>query len=565
MRRYLKNCACTDLNDYAKSILTRKKKASKEVIAQYKLVKEEFAKGEIEVDIEQYDKYIKIGFLFFNEIFDWQRAATALCLCTYYKKTRKPRWNKVTVLMGRGSGKDGMIAWWSTCLTSKYHGINDYDIDIIANNMDQALRPIEDIVKMCQRQPSSKGMDKFFRKKGDSIISLKTGSVITARSSDANQHDGLRSGAVFFNEVHAYENYSRINVMRSGLGKKPDPKLFYFTTNGEVRGGVLDDMLEKAQLILQKQKADKGNLFLIYKLDDKRQVDNPSNWIMANPSIESMDHIRTEIEDEYDDWKSNPRAYPAFLQKRFNIPEMPSDTEVVPWELIEKTNQPYDYDKLKGSTCIVGIDLSKTTDWTAINFLFFDNEIEKFISLNHAFICAQSKDLPGIKAPYQEWCTKGYAEIIDEKEVEPRKVIDYILNVAQANSYNIECIVIDDFKKGILSKALNDAGFSKDYGNLDIVRPLKIAPLVPVIESYFIQEKFIWNNRMLMWATNNTKVIPWKVKTTGDNETGNQLYGKINPRFRKTDPFMAFVHSMVKANELVGLEENDYENRIRGF
>ena len=83
--------------------------------------------------------------------------------------------------------------------------------------------------------------------------------------------------------------------------------------------------------------------------------------------------------------------------------------------------------------------------------------------------------------------------------------------------------------------------------NLKVIRPSDIAEVIPIIERSFINEKLIWGkNSMLRWATNNTKVIPWKrTKTTGDNDLGNQLYAKINPRFRKTDPFMAFVHSMV--------------------
>lgn len=563
MRYFLKNCRCQDLNTYARDILKKKIKASNELIRQYELVKKEFEKGQIEVDLEQYEKYIKIGFLFFPVIFDWQRAATALALCTYHKGTHKPRWNKVMIMTGRGSGKDGMIAWWSCCLTSTYNNIPRYDVDIIANNFTQSLRPIQDIEDMCMEHKAK--MKNFYKRVGDSIISLKTNSYITARSSDATQQDGLRSGCIIFNEIHAYQNYAKMNVMKSGLGKKPYPRTFYFTTNGEVRGAVIDDILEKANLVLQGHKHDKGNLFLLYKLNDKKEVHLKKNWIMANPSLKYMDSLQTEIEDEYEDWSQNPNAFPAFLQKRFNLPEIPQDQEVVPWELIEKTNQPYDTERLKGMTCIVGIDLSKTTDWTAVNFLFYDEDLDKFVCVNHSFICAHSRDLQGIKAPYQEWCNKGFGTIVDEKEIRPDFVISYVQALAQENDYNIEYIVIDDFKKGIMKNALEEAGYSKEKENLEIVRPLKIAPLVPIIESCFIQEKLIWlNNRMLMWACNNTKVIPWKVKTTGDSDLGNQLYGKINPHYRKTDPFMAFVHSMVMADHLTNIDQH-YTERIRGF
>lgn len=560
---FLKGCKCKDLNDYAKAILKGSKRCSKEIKQQYQLIKQEFEDGTIETDVELYEKYIKIGFLFFPEIFDWQRAETALVLCTFYKGTKKPRWNKVYNIIGRGSGKDGLIAWWSICLTSVYHGIENYDVDIIANNIDQSLRPIKDIMQMVKKQSDKKPMNHFFKKIGDCVMSLKTNSAITARSSDATQQDGLRTGAIMFNEIHAYENYSRLNVMISGLGKIADPRQFYFTTNGEVRGAVLDSVIDKAHRVLNKQVSDRRTLYFLYKLDDKEEVHDLDNWIKSNPSIEYMPQIKEEIEDEYEDWKEAPNTYPAFLQKRFNLPEMPSDVEVVPWEILELTEQPYDLEKLKGKNCVVGIDLSKTTDWTAVNFLFYDDDIEKFICLNHAFVCKQSKDLQGVKAPYIEWANQGLLTLIDEKEVEPESVVKYITDLAEVNEYNIISIAIDEFKKGIMKRSLEEYGFSLEGGNLEIVRPLKIAPLVPVIESYFMQERFIWNNRMLMWSTNNAKVVPWKPRTTGNSDLGNQLYGKINPRFRKTDPFMAFVHSMVKADNLI--DTQDYVNRIRGF
>ncbi len=533
-----------DVDNYLNAVLSGEKKASKEIIQQCSIIAEEFESKSIEVNTYLYDKYIKIGFLFHKEIFDWQRFATAICLCTFYKGTKRARWNKVLFEIGRGNGKDGVIAWWSACLTSVYHGVEHYDIDIIANNYDQSTRPLIDIKDMAE----AKDKKSFYEKIGDSVVSHKTKSNINARSSEASMQDGLRSGAVIFNEVHQFENYKKLNVMITGLGKIDDPRQFFFTTNGEVRGGVLDDMLDTANDVLNKVADDKRTLYFIYKLDNKEEVHSEENWLKANPSLPYRETLYDQIKDEYDTWKRNPDNMPAFLQKRMNLPEMPSDQEVVPWEVILKTNQDYDFNKLHGMNCVLGIDLSKTTDWTAFNLLFYDADIDKYICINHAFICGKNKDLPGIKAPYQDWCRDGLATIIDEKEVDPEYVVSYIMQFAEENEYNIIHAVIDDFKKGILLGILEKYNFSKDTDSLTITRPSNIAPTVPIIERTFINEKFVWgDNPMLRWATNNTKVIPWhNTKTTGNNDLGNQLYGKINKRFRKTDPFMALVHSMVR-------------------
>ena len=59
-----------------------------------------------------------------------------------------PRWPDGFCLIGRGAGKDGTIALESLCLISHYNNIKGYDVDICANNEEQAMRPLEE---MCIR------------------------------------------------------------------------------------------------------------------------------------------------------------------------------------------------------------------------------------------------------------------------------------------------------------------------------------------------------------------------------------------------------------------------------
>ena len=549
------------LDTYIRDILNGNIPACKELIKQTKIIQKEFADHNIELNLELYDKYTKIGGLFFNEVFPFQSFALAMSLCTFYKGTSRARWNKLLDVMGRGNGKDTLIAVSSASLVSPYHGIKHYDIDIIANNYDQSTRPINDINYMVKERKK----EKFYQKIADSIYCPQTDSYINARSSDAKMQDGLRSGAVVFNEIHAYQNYAKLNVMITGLGKIDDPRTLYFTTNGEERGAVLDDMLDTAVDVLDGLADDRRFLYLIYKLDNLEEIHDKKMWIKANPMLPFRQTLQDEIEDEYETWKRNPTNMPAFPQKRMNLPISSAEQEVASWDVIMKTEQEYDYDNLDGMDCVLGIDASKTTDWTAVNLLFYDADVEKYICINHAFICGKNRDLPGIKAPYRDWCSQGLGTIVDEKEVPPDMVIGWAMTLAEEHNYNIVSVVLDNFKKGIFSSEFEKYGYSKDIGNLFVIRPSDIAEVIPVVERAFINEKLVWKgNSMLRWATNNTKVIPWKrTKTTGDNDMGNQLYAKINPRFRKTDPFMAFVHSMIRRMDIEEeyIDPNDIGNR----
>ena len=71
------------------------------------------------------------------------------------------------------------------------------------------------------------------------------------RTNSPKGKDGLRSGICIFNEIHQYEDYKNINVFTTGLGKKKHPRRSYYTTNGDVRVGPLDDLLESCEQILR--------------------------------------------------------------------------------------------------------------------------------------------------------------------------------------------------------------------------------------------------------------------------------------------------------------------------
>ena len=136
--------------------------------------------------------------------------------------------------------------------------------------------------------------------------------------------------------------------------------------------------------------------------------------------------------------------------------------------------------------------------------------------------------------------------MVDDVEIHPEIITDYIQ--AAMMKYCIKGIAIDDFRYALLAAALREIGFdAKVYKNLKLVRPSDIMRVATVIDSCFANDNFIWgDNPVLRWGTNNTKMIPYgrKPGKKDDADIGNYVYGKIEAKSRKTDPFMALVASM---------------------
>ena len=86
---------------------------------------------------------------------------------------------------------------------------------------------------------------------------------------------------------------------------------------------------------------------------------------------------------------------------------------------------------------------------------------------------------------------------------------------------------------------------AKDKTRVKLVRPSDIMQVDPVIQECFDRDLFTWGDTPpLRWAVNNTKRVRSGRKAGTD--TGNFYYAKIEPKSRKTDPFMALVASMTE-------------------
>lgn len=498
-----------------------------------------FETENIHIDEEQLGKYMEMCRKYIPfDLFPWQKFVIALHDCCYWDDTGQPRWPDLFCMLGRGAGKDGTIAVESFLLTSPYNGIREYDVDICANNEDQAVRPVEDLIGFFEIPDHIRKLKKFYHWTKQKVVSIKTRSVIKGRTNSPKGKDGLRSGIVIFNEIHQYENYGNIDVFTTGLGKKKHPRRSYYTTNGDVREGPLDDLLADGEDVLRSGSDDNGTLYFICKLDSKEEVHDEKNWTKANPSLPYLPNLLLEIRKEYRDWKKNPDRLPAFMSKRMNLPDGAKEAAVTDWDSIAATNQ--EIPDLKGWNCTVGIDYAKTTDWAAVNFHFKNGD--KRYDINKAWICSASKDIPRIKAPWREWVSKGLLEYVDDVEIHPSVIANYIFETGKA--YNISMVAIDSYRCSLLSDALSKVGISKEHGNLMLVKQTDIIKVVPVIDHCFLNRYFSWgDNPVLRWATNNTKTIRYGRDVGADK--GSFVYAKIEAKSRKTDPFMALVASMV--------------------
>lgn len=505
-----------------------------------------FSTEDLIVDYDLIDNYLKLTKYFpFKNLFPWEECLLVLWDCVFTQEGQ-PRWPDLFALMGRGAGKDAFIGFDSFCNISPYNPAKNYNVDICAYNEEQATQPVNDVVKVLERPGQESKLAKFFHHTLEMIRGRKNGGIIRGRTNNPNGRNGLRSGKVIFNEVHLFENYNNIKVFTAGLGKVDHPRRGIFTSNGHVSDGPLDDYDARSMRILFEGEDDNGLLPFICRLGSADEVDDEANWYKANPSLQYLDSLLREIRREYDGWKANPAEHGDFMAMRMGIRAGFNEIMVTDYEKILRTKK--SLPDLTKWRCVVGVDYAELSDWASV-VLHFRRGNERF-DIHHSWICAKSKTLPMVKAPWQDWERKGHVTVVDDVSISPDLLAEYVK--VMGLKYSIKVLSMDHYRWTLVSDAFRKVGFdAADKERVHLVRPSDIMQTDPVIQECFNRDYFNWgDDPALRWATNNTKRVRASKKVGSD--TGNYYYAKIEGKSRKTDPFMALVAAMTVESCLEG-------------
>ena len=496
-------------------------------------------RDDIYFDEEKVEAGLSLQKYFPFNLLEWEIFLFAL-IAGVFLKSGDIFFSEVRAMLGRGSGKNGFISFLCFYFISPVHGIKGYNVDLLANAEKQAKTSFNDVYEIIKdpiEKSYKKVLSKHFKATKEEVKGLKTKSTLRFNTSSKRGKDSKRTGAVIFDEKHEYLDSTNMNTLMSGLGKVKDPRKITITTDGHVRGGVLDKEKEENRKILSAYDPDNRTLVFICKIDEEKEWNQEEKWIKAIPSINDFPYLKTEIKNEVRSMSNTPDYYKEFMAKRMNFPVGDKDIEVATWEDIMATNQ--EFIDLKGKDCVGGIDFAKSNDFIGCCLIFYENE--KYYVLQHTFICAKSRDLLGIKAPLKDWASKGDCTFIDDVEIPPEIVVQWFDTMKQ--KYNIKKIAIDYFRFSLLNSCLKQIGFDAfELKNVKLVRPSDIMKVSVKINSIFVRHLYVWGDvPILRWATNNSKKI-----IQGNNIT----YGKQEPNYRKTDTFMALVNGMTVVDEI---------------
>lgn len=498
------------------------------------LTKHILTRDDIFFDTEMHDNYIAFTEKHYFKLNPFQKFITAFVFL-YYKDDGFPFYEQFFIYMARGAGKNGLISSLVHFLTSDLHGIDNYNVSIVANSEEQAMTSFDEIYNVIDLAGKKSVLQKLFKHQKSEIISRTNGSKIKFHTSNAKTKDSLRDGCVIYDEVHEYDDSAIVDVFSSGLGKVRHSREFFITTDGFVRGGYLDDLKERAMRILKGENLEDPLFVFMATLDDDDEMNDPSNWQKANPMFHEpmSDYAKglfRKVRTQYTTLgNSKPSARIRFMTKRMNFPGTDLETSVATWEEIEATSR--EMVDLKHKSCVGGLDFASVRDFVAVGLLFKDGN--DYIWKSHSFINRNFLKRVEMQAPIEDWAAEGLLTIVDEPVINIKHVVRWFVEMRE--QYGLTTIVADTFRFDLVKTALEEEGFEIMYVRTKGIEAL----LAPRVETIFAEKRVVFGDNPLMrWYTNNVKVIT--------DKKGNRTYGKKEEVRRKTDGFQAFIHALYR-------------------
>lgn len=302
----------------------------------------------------------------------WQQFIVANIVGFYWHGTNDRRFTSSYIEVSRKNGKTALAA--ALCLYFLIaDGEDGAEVDLAANSREQAKIAFDFCFEFAkQLDPSGKYLTSHLK----GIKFNLNASTLKVFAADASKLDGFNASFGLIDEYHAAKNSKVRDVIKSSMGMRQNPHLCTITTAGFDKTLPCYQLRATAIEILHKLKEDDSMFIAIYSLDDNDDWTDESNWIKCTPNMNvtvTQKYIREQVQSAL----NNPSEEVGVKTKTLNL--WCDSAEVwLPDTYIVKSTRNVDLTSFQDELCYIGVDLSATSDLTAVSYLVVKDGIYYF-------------------------------------------------------------------------------------------------------------------------------------------------------------------------------------------
>ncbi len=364
---------------------------------------------------------------------NWQQFIIANIVGWYWKDGNTRRFTSSYIEVSRKNGKTALAA--ALCL---YYLIADgedgAEVDLAANSKEQAKIAFE-FCSSFSKQLDPKG--KYLKPYRDNVQFALNNSKLKVFAADDSKLDGFNASFGLIDEYHAAKNSKVRDVIKSSMGMRNNPHLCTITTAGFDKTLPCYKLRSTSIEILNKLKTDDSMFIAIYSLDDKDNWTDKDNWVKCTPNLNvtvTSKYIKEQVQSAI----NNPSEEVGVKTKTLNLWCDVADVWL-PESYIVKASKDIHLEDFRDCECYIGVDLSATSDLTAVSYLIEKDDIYYF-KTDYYLPESALVDKPD-RETYKLWKQQGLITITTGNVTD----YDYITNdiVAASNILNIQKIGYD--------------------------------------------------------------------------------------------------------------------------
>jgi phage terminase large subunit-like protein len=387
------------------------------------------------------------------------------------------------------------------------------------------------------------------------IHNRETGTFYKVLSAEAYSKHGLNPSVVIFDELHAQPNRELWDVMTFGSGAaRREPLYWVITTAGDDpdKKSIGWEIHDKAVKLLNGTLEDPSWFARIYCAPPEMDIFDEDTWALANPSLNvsiSIDQVRQEALSA----KNSDAAEKLFRWLRLNQWMSLKRTGWLPLLLWDSTVGEWKLSDMAGKKCYVGLDLSSTTDLTAIALLFppqSGNEdwrcaFETFVPIGN-----MPERIRRDKVPYDTWVNAGYLRATDGDAVDYELVQQAIERISK--TYKVKYLCADKWNSRMMTQSLARQGIK----TIEIAQSMDgMSPAMKEAERLL---------RMGMLTHENNPLVRWCFGNVIVATDGNENIKPMKNRsMERIDPIVALIDAMAAAINLEKQVEAYADHGIR--
>ncbi len=400
----------------------------------------------------------------------------------WYLKTGVRRFNRADILLGKKNGKSTLAA--SICLKMLCaDGEGSPEIYTAATAREQAKIVWGKAAAMVEATAELRR--RLNIRVNKILFTGKSGGVMAPLSKDAKMAEGINPHCAVLDEIHLYGSEDMVNMLNQGFGARQNPLLLMITTEGHDRGVDMigDKIHHTSEQVLagfksRKKDAIKDDHWFAYlaRLDEGDDWEDETNWLKANPGL-GVSPNWDEMRRQFVLAKNMPSQINDFKTRRLNIPT----SAAAAWisnDIWDKGNMSFTLEDMRGRDCFVGVDMSRTTDFTALSFLFPpQGETENWHARVFHFVCdAQFQERANQKQiDIAAWRQNGWLMVTEGNVIDRRAVEQTLIDMIMTYDFNVKAVGYDPAYMGETAQNWQDMHglnvFGVRQGGITLVEP----------------------------------------------------------------------------------------------